>query len=288
VSATFYPPRLQAFRDEIIRAIPKVPNTRQAITDFHAQPTRRLILALLTWRMRLIPMKPRVIRVWSGGVKPWEFAAAKPKLVSFLSKVEAGRDLTPHMSELVKTKGVVLPGASPTTRGQDIDRVLIRDGLHHFHIGERGPGNPKGRSASLIFAEVLDKEFRIAALSDHRAFEIGTPEHMRFFEICQAYIAKDVPAGQAFMSRPVMASGHAWDVVAFSDRCEMEIERLAPCLDDPKFVARLYDEHPTDNSGKAFPRAAKPVLMWHFEDMQFGLLEKKTRVFFCIFPYFAR
>ena len=272
----------------MIRTIPKVPNTRQAIADLHAQPTRRLILALLTWRMRLIPMKPRVVHVWAGGVKPWEFEVAKPKLRSFLSKVEAGQDLTPNLSELVNTKGVVLPGASPTARGQDIDRVLIRDGLHHFHIANRGPGNPKGRSATLIFAEVLEKEFRIAALSDHRAFEMGTPEHMRFFEICQAYIAKDVPAGQAFMSRPVMASGHAADVVLFSDRCEMEIERLDPCLDDPKFVARLYETHRADNSGKDFPRPEKPVLAWHFEDMQFGLLEKKTRVFFCIFPYFAR
>jgi hypothetical protein len=40
--------RVQAFRDEIIRTIPKVPNTRQAIANQYAQPTRRLILALLT------------------------------------------------------------------------------------------------------------------------------------------------------------------------------------------------------------------------------------------------
>lgn len=288
MSTTSYPFRVQAFRNDIIRTIPKVPNTRQAIADLHAQPTRHLILALLTWRMRLIPIKPRVVRVWSGGVKPWEFEAAKPKFRSFLSKVEAGQDLTPHLSELVNTKGVVLPGASPTARGQDIDRVLIRDGLHHFHMECRGPGNPKGRSATLIFAQVLEKEFRIAALSDHRAFEVGTPEHVRFFEICQAYIAKDVPADQAFMSRPVMASGHAADVVLFSDWCEMEIERIDPCLDDPEFVAHLYESRPTDNGGSAFPRPAKPVLVWHFEDMQFGLLEKKTRVFFCISPFFAR
>jgi hypothetical protein len=288
VSITSYPLRVQALRNDIIRTIPKVPNTRQAIADLHSQPTRRLILALLTWRMRLIPVKPRVVRVWSGGVKPWEFEAAKPKLRSFLSKVETGQDLSPHLSELVNTKGVVLPGASPNARGQDIDRVLIRDGLPHFHIESRGPGNPKGRSATLLFAEVLEKEFRIAALSDHRAFEMRTPERMRFFEICQAYIAKDVPAGQAFMSRPVMASGHAADVVLFSDRCEMETERLDPCLDDPEFVARLYESHPADKGGNAYPRPEKPMLVWHFEDMQFGLLDKKTSVFFCIFPYFAR
>jgi hypothetical protein len=288
VSVTSYSTRVQAFRNDIISTIPKVPNNRQAIADLNKQRTGRLILALLTWRMRLIPMKPRMVRVWSGGVRPWEFAAAKPRLQSFLSKVEAGQDLTPHLSKLVNTRGIVLPGASPAAHRQDIDGVLIRDGLHHFHIGMKGPANPKGRSAALIFAEVLEKDFRIVALSDHDAFKMGKPEHMRFFEICQAYIAKDVPAGQAFMSRPVMLSGHAADLVWFSDRCEMEIERLDTHLDDPEFIARLYYACPVGSSDYRFPGPAKPVLAWHFEDMQFGMFDKKAGVFFCLSSYFRR
>lgn len=94
---TPYPSRVQAFRDEIIRTTPKVPNMRQAIADLHAQPTRRLILTLLTCRMRLVPIKPRVVRIWCGGVKPCEFEAVKPKLRPFLQKVKIGKDLDPHL-----------------------------------------------------------------------------------------------------------------------------------------------------------------------------------------------
>jgi hypothetical protein len=203
-------------------------------------------------------MKPRVVRIWYGGVKPWEFEAVKPKRRPFLQKVEVGKDLNLHLSEAVHTKGIVLPNASSSARSRDIDRVLIREGLHHFHVGIRGPGNPKGRSGTPIFAEVLEKEVRIAALPDHRAFETGTPEHMRFFEICRAYIAKDIHAGQALMARPVMASGHAADVVLFSDRCEMEIDWLDPSLDAHKLVASLYDKHPVDNDGTRSPGRITP------------------------------
>jgi hypothetical protein len=54
--------------------------------------------------------------------------------------------------------------------------VLTREGLHHFHVGVSAPGNSKGRSGNLVFAEVLDKEFRVVAVADHRVFEPGSAE----------------------------------------------------------------------------------------------------------------
>ena len=203
-----------------------------------------------------------------------------------MKKVEAGADLTPHLSDLVMTKGVVLPGANPADRGKDIDGVLTRHGLHHFHVGNVGPGNPKGRSGILIFAEVLDKEFRIVAISDHEAFEQGSTEQLRFFGICRSYVAKDVPPGQAFMANPVMSSGHSMLVTLFADRCEDQIERLDPQLDDPAFVARLYNDQPILRDGMAIVKPPKPSLAWYFEDLK--ILDRRTKVFFCIYPFFDR
>lgn len=151
--------------------LPRAPNTRASLEVLRAMPTRVLILSFVTWRMRLIPAKPRFVRFWSGGVTRAEAEAAKPWLQPFLERVAAGKDLTPHLSDLVKKKGVVLPGANPADRRKDIDIVLTREGLHHFHVGVAGPGNPKGRSGHLVFAEVLEKEFRVVAIVDHRVFE---------------------------------------------------------------------------------------------------------------------
>jgi hypothetical protein len=283
-----YPPRVQAFRDSMIKELPRAPNNKTSRAALEAMPTRRLILALITWRMRLIPEKPRKVTLWAGGVTPSELRAAEPRLRPLLKKVEAGEDLRPHLSDLVMTKGVVLPGANAADRGKDIDAVLTRHGLHHFHVGVVGPGNPKGRSGVLIFADVSDKEFRIIAISDHGAFERGSAEQLRFFGICRAYVAKDVPPGQAFMANPIMSSGHSMLVTTFAVRCEDQMERLDPQLDDPAFIDRLYNEQPIFGDGNPIPRPLKPSLAWYFDDLKFGILDRRTKVFFCIYPFFDR
>lgn len=263
----------------MISALPSAPNDKASRAPLEAMPMRRLITAFLTWRMRLIPAKPRKVSLWSGGVTPSQFRAAEPRLKPLLEKIEVGEDLTPHLSRLVK-KGVILPGANPADRGKDIDAVLTRQGLHHFHVGVASPSSPKGRSGALVFAEVLEKEFRIVAISDHGAFADGSAEQLRFFAICRAYIAKDVPPGQAFMANPVEPSGHSMIVKLFAKTCEDRIERLDPLLDDPTFIDKLYTDQPT--------RPTKVSLGWHFEDLRFGILEKRTEVFFCLYPFVER
>jgi hypothetical protein len=205
-----------------------------------------------------------------------------------LKKVAAGKDLTPHLSDLVNKKGIVLPGANPADKRKDIDMVLTRQGLHHFHIGIAASDNRKGRSRSLVFAEVLEKEFRIVTIADHRAFQQGSAQQLAFFRICMSYMAKDVPPGQGFMPNPVMSSGHSMVVVVCAAKCEDEVQRLDPLLDDPAFIDKLYDDQPILGDGKPVARPANPSMAWYFEVLRFGILDRQTMVFFCIFPFFAR
>jgi hypothetical protein len=94
-------------------------------------------------------------------------------------------------------------------------------------------------------------------------------------------MAKDIPLGQAFMANPVMASGHSMFVTIFADKCEDEIQRLDSLLNESVFIDKLYYDQP-------IRRPANPAMKWHFEDLQFGILDSVTRVFFCIFPFYAR
>lgn len=283
-----HPPRIQAFRDALIKGLPRAPNNRASRQSLEAMPTRHLILAFVTWRMRLIPVKSRRVKFWSPGVTPLEARAAQSTLRPLLAAVAGGWDLMPYLSDRVNRVGVDLSEVSSRTRRRDIDMVLTRHGLHHFHIGVRGSANPKGRSGSLVFAEVLEKEFRIVALSDHRAFTPRSPEQLRFFQICDAYMAKDVPPGQAFITNPVMASGHSMLVTLFSDRCDDEMRRLDPLLDDPEFVDKLYNGQPILRAGQPVLKPAQPSLTWHFEDLRFGILDRHSMVFFCLFTFFTR
>ena len=86
------------------------------------------------------------------------------------------------------------------------------------------------------------------------------------------------------MMNPVMSSGHSMQVVIFADRCESELERLDPLLDDLAFVESLYEQH----QGAPIPVAKRSPLQWHFHDLQFGMLDRQNHTFFCIYPYFAR
>ena len=119
-------------------------------------------------------------------------------------------------------------------------------------------------------------------------FEPGSAEQLRLLQICHSYMAKDVPPGQAFMANPVMASGHSALVALFALKCEDEMGRLDPLLDDPAFIDKLYHGQPILRDGQPVARPAKPSMAWHFEDLKFGILDRRTMVFFCIFPFFAR
>jgi hypothetical protein len=283
-----YRPRIQAFRSDLIKMLPRAPNDRNSQKSMEAMPTNRLILAFIHWRMRLIPAKPRMVRFWSGGITPLQTQLARSKLQPLLKAAAAGKDLTPYLSDYVNRIGIDLNETSPRSKRRDMDMVLTRHGLHHFHVGVKGAGNPKGRSGALVFAEVLEKEFRVVALSDHRAFVQGSPEQLCFFNVCHAYMAKDIPAGQGFMMKPVMSSGHSMVATVFSDQCEAEMDRLDPLLDDPEFIDKLYNDQPIIRAGESVLKPREPELAWYFKDLEFGILNKRSMVFFCRFPFFAR
>jgi len=286
-TANAYPPRIQALRDDMIGLVPRVPNNKKTLALVHAMPTHRLMLAFVTWRMRNIPAKPRFVRIW-GAVSKAELDAARSDLEPFLRKVAAGEDINGRLSELARTSGLIFPGAREAAKRSDIDTFLVRYGLYHFHLGTKHALNPRGRSKRLLFADVLENEFRVIALSSHKAFDRGDPEHMRLFRIAHGYVGRDVLPGQGFMTNPVMASGHALNVVGFSDHCDDRMRAIDPLLDDLGYVATLYADGKPALNGEPIPMPKRPKLKWCFHDLEFGILDETTGVFFCVSPYFKR
>jgi hypothetical protein len=283
---TSYPKRIKALRSEIIGAIPRVPNDASSLAHMEGMHTCELIRAFLTWRMRMIPRKPRTVKFWPPGIASPHYPRMIHALRGFVAKVQAGEDLNPFLSLGVNTRGYILPG--PGAARDDRDMVLTRMGLHHFHIGSKSANNPKGRSGHLVFAEVTSDDFIVVALSDHKAFRIGSPESIHFHEISQSYIGRNVPPGQAYMMNPVLSSGHSLTLDMFSLHCEAKMEQLDPQLDALAFVDHLWSDQPIERDGQPVGRPPKPSFKWHFDDLRFGILETKTWVFFCIFQFFTR
>jgi hypothetical protein len=111
-----YLPRIQAFRDELIKMLPRAPNDRASRGSLEAMPTQRLILAFVNWRMRLIPAKPRMVKFWSGGITPLQAQSARSKLQPLLKAAAAGKDLTPYLSDSVNRVGIDLNETGPRSK----------------------------------------------------------------------------------------------------------------------------------------------------------------------------
>lgn len=274
-----YPPRIKAFRNELIKAIPKVPNTKATAAHMDTFGTHHLMLIYLTWKMRLVRTKPRNVLIWSGGVELDHFARIRSQIEPLLGKVESGQDLTPHLSSLVNTLGFAMSNAPEEKRSQVIDRVLTKTGLHHFHVGAMTATNPKGRSGRLVFADVADDVFKIIAISNHDAFKIDSIEWKELFAISNRYIQSQVPIGTPFMAYPTMSSGHPMELVKYADCCDETMITLDANLEDRTFVDKLYSEENVGNVQR-MRRPINPNFKWHFENRDFGLLERKTHVFF--------
>lgn len=138
------------------------------------------------------------------------------------------------------------------------------------------------------YAEALEEEFRIVAICNHEAFESGSAEYRRFFNVCTAYIEKDIPPGQGYMSGPVMSSGHSMIVSVFAEACVRKMHETDPQLDDPDFIDKLYNGQEILRAGQTVPKPAKPTLEWHFRDPVLGILDRKFKFLFQVLPYFSR
>lgn len=274
-----YPPRVRALRNEMIRTIPKVPNTKATVEHMNTFGTHHLILIYLTWKMRLVSPMPRKVLIWSGGVDPRYYATIQSLIQPLVGKVERGEDLTHHLSDLVNTLGFAMPEVPIEKRRHDKDGVLTKMGLHHFHVGAMTSTNPRGRSGRLVFADVTDKEFKIIAISNHDAFKIGSAEWAQLFAISNRYIQSQLPPDTAYLAYPTMSSGHPMELVSYADSCDDMMMKLDPSLEDRAFVDKIYSENDAID-GQDLKRPSNPTFKWHFENLDFGVLETKTRVFF--------
>jgi len=269
---------IKRFRQTMIKELPKVPNTPVAIEELERMPTRMIISKYITWKIRTIPIRKRTIAFYPMGIDLKILLKMYPDIKVFLDKVIKGNDLNPYLSERVRTHGVILPGASLKNKGKDIDTLVLREGLYHFHFAPKDNKNPKGRSNYLIFADVSKDTFTIVAIAPHRVFEHDTEDAHRFFDIRRRYLERDIPAGQPYMLNPVMSTGHTLEIFAYAIHCEDTINFLDPKLNDADFISQLYTDGALQHPSLERPK--KPELIWFFYDLNLGILEKKKGHFF--------
>ena len=115
-------------------------------------PLRQVLGIYWTWRKRFPSTRVRTVHArenWTPAPTP---SNIHPSLAELVRKMQAGEDLTPHLSERVETAFISeqqrpsLPGHQ---RDNDHDRLLAAWGIHHLHLSSApGPGRFNARAAT--------------------------------------------------------------------------------------------------------------------------------------------
>jgi hypothetical protein len=278
------PKRIRDFRLGLVKQIPKFPNNRASLRALQAMPLAQVLIHYCNWAIRYVPRRRRTVAVeWSVSADPrWKSLA--PDIQRLLAKVTQGDDLTPHLSCRPHTLGFT-PAAS--VKGPDVERWTDKDmllnvmGFHHFHF-DAVPHNQK-RSDNVLFAHVTRDTFTVVGIFDHRVFEPTDParpmtdERDRLWQVFHERTMRGAPPGAVIVQSAITTSGHPSQLVHAASMYARKVAGTDPQLDDPNYVQSLYQ-------AAGIPAPANPKLRWQMYFLDLGIMDEKTKAFFCLQP----
>ena len=270
--------RINAFRTELIAAIPRFPNNRASLRSIESKTLTDLFITYIGWRLRYVATRPRKVVGRSNLTGDPCTAALNPNIDAFIAAVEAGTDLTPYLSMIPRTRGYTPATASGTLNTwADKDLLLNVMGLHHFHLDL--PTAAERRIDEVLFASVTRDTFEILGLFDHAAFEhedggTMTPERAKLWCAYESRESAGTLPGQlsigGYANIGITLSGHSMAVVRAAQRHVDILREIDPKLDDAAYVKTLFGH---------LPIPAKPKLEWCYRHLDLGLFDKSAAFF---------
>lgn len=279
--------RLQQLHKGLVKAIPRIPNNRSTLDALRAKSVGELLIYFLCWRLRFVAPRPRIVGIDPAVTGDARWTTWSGHVQTFLTRVEAGEDLTPWLSLQAHSRAFSL---AATQSGPDVDRWKDKDfllfvmGLHHFHLGQQlEKKGYAGRTNEIIFAEVTREQFDIVALTDHDVFGNNadgslTPERERLWELFDSRRARNMLPGFVYISGGygglgITMSGHPTYLVLMAQKYGRIIREIDPKLDDPIYVASLY---PGDRP------VNPPKLSWRFNHLDLVICDEANQCFFTL------
>jgi hypothetical protein len=288
MSVPAYSRRINAFKDKLIKIIPRVPNNRESLKAIESLGLCELLRVYLTWRLRLVGQRPRQVVGLLKLQKDPRYLPLRKNIQAFLEQVRLGGDLLPYLSLRVVSRGYA-PAAytNPPTidRNEDKDQLLYAIGLHHFHLGlKRESAGHQERTDEVMLAFVSRDKFDILGLFSHDVFErlddgSMTNERNRMWSFYEKHRAKMNPNGGFYMGglggMGITTAGTPTVSTIAAIRHVQIIRSVDPKLDDRDFVRKFYG---------ASDIPSRPKLEWAYHHLDLGLVDEKAK----FFGYFER
>ena len=272
--------RVQEVQNALVGVIPRIPNNKKSFESLRSKHLTDLLIVYNCWRLRNVAVRPRMVTGLSALESDHRTDALRENIEVFTNAAKAGMDLGPYLSRKAHRHGYVMPSdpeLTDTVTWEDKDFTLNAMGLHHFHLGLRKQSSGlMERTNEVLFAFVTRDSIEILGLFDHSVFDWSvddgmTQERERLWSIRDEYLARGEQPGAILLDgygglgittagTPTMISIKAMQQAGL-------IREIDPKLDDCKYVETLF-------SGLAVP--SKLSLEWHYNDMDFGLLNKPS------------
>ncbi len=279
--------RIKRFKNRLIKELPYFPNDREVLNELESQGLNDILIHYLHWKTRIVPPRSRKIQLAPEVTSDKRYRSLKAGIDGLFDKIRNAEDIYPYHSQRAHNKGY-----TPTQRmrdgevgsWEDKDQVLNTKGFHHFHLDMevQNTGLSK-RTNEVLFAHVTRDKFYAIGIFDHSVFEPSdgngnmNAERSRMWELHKKHITFGMEPGEAYISSPIASSGHPIQLVIMSDHYANMIRDYDPKLDDRNFVNDLYGQ------AKLSP-PNKFKFEWHVDALDIGMFDKKTGVFFNVFP----
>ena len=281
--------RVQSFRRNLIMQIPRVPNNKESLRALESKSHTDLFIIFMCWRLRQVAIHPRKVIGLSILDGDSRATALKPNIRVLTECVEAGSDLGPYLSLKAHRHGYVQthdPSITDTSSWEDKDFLLNVMGLHHFHLGmKREKAGHVARTKEVLFAHVYKDSFRVLGLFDHSVFDWTiddrmTPERAKLWSIYSEFQESQSAPGEIILggigNMGITTAGTPIVVTLQAIKQTRIITELESKLDDIDFVYNLLKLNNTSEKIK---------LSWYFNNLDFGLFNEPSKVFYNILPW---
>ena len=278
--------RFQKFRNRLIREIPRIPNDRASLAALESKGNSELLRIYMCWKLRQVAIRPRRVTGQSALKADCRATSLQPNIEAFIRAVEVGADLNRYLSTKAHRHGYVLasdPEIADCRTWEDKDFLLNVLGRHHFHLGlHRDASGMMARTDEVLFGSASRDTIRILGLFDHSVFDWSvddamTPERERlwsFHDDCRAEGARsDAVMLDGFGGLGITTAGTPAVMTINAMRQMTLIRQIDQKLDDSKYVKTLFAEHP-------MPKKLR--LEWHYNHLDFGLLNVPSGHFICM------
>jgi hypothetical protein len=278
--------RVNEFRLGIAKEIPKFPNDKATLQTLAASSLASLFIHYNNWAIRYISTRPRTVSIEATASTDPRWPTFGNEISALLDKVRRGEDLTPHLSLEPHSRGYTPASAQ---KGPDVDRWADKDfllnvmGYHHLHLGPHiHPNGFAARTDDLIFARVSREHFTVVGIFAHSVFkrseyptEAMTKERERLWSVFDEHSSRGMAPSSIYIPSMIATSGHSMQVVRMAQEYARIVREIDPKLDDIEFVKELYNE-----AGPPCPK--KPKLKWHLNNLDLGLLDMASSMFFVL------